>query len=252
MFLFDTSGGIFMTGNIGTEEADFLELESRLGYNFTNKDLLLAALTHSTYAYESRQDKVEDNERLEFVGDGILDFVVAEVLYRKREESGEGYLSKTRSLIVCEPTLAEIAAQLNLGLYLRLGRGEEGTGGRDKASNLANAVEALFAAIYFDGGFEKAREVIQRTMEGPIDAALSGRLVFDYKSKILERAQTKGHAHVVRFDIVDERGPVHDREFTAVVFLDDEEFGRGIGSSKKQAEQIASKDALREWEKRFS
>lgn len=233
--------------NSEPESCELSSFEKLLGYTFKDKNLLITALTHSTYAYEHRFDIKYDNERLEFLGDGILDFVAADALFRRKESCDEGYLSKTRALIVCEATLAAKARYLGLGEYLRLGKGEESTGGRDKPSNLANAMEALFAAVYLDAGFETAKSLILRILSDSIETALSGDLVFDYKSKVLELAQTKGNAHTIRFEIMDETGPVHDRRYTAAVFLDDKIFGQGIGHSKKLAEQEAAKEAYREW-----
>lgn len=234
------------------ESSELSAFENLLEYTFLNKNLLVMALTHSTYAYEHKLDMAYANERLEFLGDGILDFVAADSLFHQKKSCDEGYLSKTRALIVCEATLAAKARELGLGSYLRLGKGEESTGGRDKPSNLANAMEALFAAVYLDGGFDEARKLILRLLDDAIKSALSGELVFDYKSKVLELAQTKGNVHCVRFEIVDESGPVHDRNYTAAVLLDDEILGQGIGRSKKLAEQEAAKAALNEWTIRYS
>ncbi len=230
----------------------FDQLQKTIGYIFQNGKLLELALTHSTYAYEHRIDHIDSNERLEFIGDGILDFVIAEALFSRAPRRNEGYLSKTRALIVCEPTLASIADQIRLGECLLMGRGEELTGGREKPSNLSNAMEALFAACYLDGGFDQAKSLILRLMGASIDSALSGELIFDYKSKILELAQAKGDAKTVRFAITDESGPVHERVYSAAVFVNEEQLGTGSGVSKKQAEQEAAKSAYMEWKNRFS
>jgi len=238
--------------SMSSEPAGYSVLENLIGYVFSDKGLLVTALTHSTYAYEHRHENVNDNERLEFVGDGILDFVVADALFHRKQKCDEGYLSKTRALIVCETTLADKAVMIGLGDYLRLGRGEESTGGRDKPSNLANAMEAIFAAVYLDGGFETARSLILRILSDSIELALAGQIVFDYKSRILELAQTKGNSHTVRFAIIDESGPVHEKCYTAAVYLDGEEFGRGTGHSKKLAEQEAARSGFNEWMKRYA
>ena len=226
---------------------DLSSLENLLDYSFADKELLVMSLTHSTYAYEHRSVVIYDNERLEFLGDGILDFVAADALFRQKKSCDEGYLSKTRALIVCESTLAGIAREFGIGRFLLLGKGEESTGGREKPSNLANVMEAIFAAVYLDGGFDKARDLILRVLSDSIETALSGEMLFDYKSKVLELAQTKGNVHSVRFEIIDESGPVHDRSYTAAVFLDDRLFGQGVGHSKKLAEQDAAKTAYNEW-----
>jgi len=235
-----------------SDNMEYNELENLLGYTFSGKNLLRMALSHSTYAYEHKQLNVQDNERLEFLGDGILDFVIADALYQRKKSRDEGYLSKTRALIVCETTLSAIAANIGLGDNLLLGKGEEFTGGREKPSNLANALEAVFAAVYLDGGFEQSKRVILHTMSESINTALSGDLVFDYKSRMLELAQIKGIGHTIRFEILDESGPVHDMSFTGAVFLDEEIIGQGIGHSKKLAEQEAAKAAYKEWMNRFS
>jgi ribonuclease III len=227
-------------------------LEARIGYVFRDPSLLETAMTHSTYAYEHRSLHLISNERLEFVGDGILDFLVAETLYRRAPEHDEGYLSKTRALIVCEATLSSIAVDIGLGDCLLMGRGETMTGGREKPSNLSNAMEALFAACYYDGGFDAAKGLVLRLMFAPIEEALSGELIFDYKSRLLEIVQAKGSTHTARFAIVSEDGPVHEREYTAAVFIDDMEVSSGKGLSKKQAEQEAAKIWYSSHKKGFS
>ena len=223
----------------------YQELEERIGYFFKNRELLVKALTHSSFAYERRDTGAvhEDNERLEFLGDGLLDFVVGEFLFRRVTDRDEGYLSKTRALVVCEGTLAEASADIALGPLLRFGRGEELTGGRQKFSNLANAMEALFAAVFLDGGFDAARAVILDVLSTYAEQALRGELVFDYKSKVLELAQTKGQTCKVQFVIVEESGPVHERVYTAEILADGAAVARGTGQSKKMAEQAAAKAA---------
>lgn len=233
--------------NFATWKDEYINIEEKLQYTFTNKSLLIEAITHSTYAYEHRSEGIESNQRLEFLGDGILDFVVGEALYMRKPEWDEGLLSKSRSLVVCERTLAQQAEHLNIGEYLLLGKGEEGTGGRKKVSTLADTMESLFAAIYLDGGFASAKKVILSQLSTYIDQAASGSLIFDYKSKLLEKAQEKHHTHEVVFQVVEEKGPVHDRVFVVAVLLDGEEFTRSEGRSKKEAEQSASQLALSKW-----
>ncbi len=223
------------------------KLEERISYTFTDKEFLFLALTHSTYAYEHRQTGVVSNQRLEFLGDAILDFIVGEEMYKRRSDWNEGKLSKTRALVVCEKTLAKEAEKLGVGALLFLGKGEEGTGGRDKISTLADTMESLFAAIYLDGGFDSAKKVVLSCLEPYIDQALKGELIFDYKSRLLEKAQTKHETHQVLFDVVNEDGPVHDRTFEVAVLIDGREIVRAKGRSKKQAEQEASRLALDLW-----
>ncbi len=219
-------------------------LQDRLGYRFLNIETLINALTHSSYAYESKEDNIEDNERLEFLGDGVLDFVIAEELFCRKTKKDEGYLSKTRALIVCEAMLSEIAEELDIGSLLLLGHGEDASGGRRKPSNLSDAMEAIFAAVYLDGGYEAARATIIGILSASINQALAGSLVFDYKSRLLEWSQS-AHAHTpLKFLIIEEDGPVHNRIYKAAVVRDGTIVGEGTGRSKKSAEQEAAKAAL--------
>lgn len=227
--------------------AQFEQLEKKISYTFKDKEFLLLALTHSTYAYEHRRFGLVSNQRLEFLGDAILDFIVGEEMYKRKEDWNEGKLSKTRALVVCEKTLAKEAEKLDIGKLLFLGKGEDATGGRDKISTLADTMESLFAAIYLDGGFDAAKTVVLNCLRPYIEQALTGELVFDYKSKLLEKAQTKHETHTVAFQVVSEDGPVHDRIFEVAVLIDDEEIVRAEGRSKKQAEQEASRLALEKW-----
>ena len=222
-------------------------LEEKIAYSFSDKEFLLLALTHSTYAYEHRKFGIVSNQRLEFLGDAILDFIVGEEIYKRKSSWDEGKLSKHRALVVCEKTLAKVAEQLSVGDLLFLGKGEEGTGGREKISTLADTMESLFAAIYLDGGFEAAKKVVLSCLSPYIDQALKGDLVFDYKSKLLEKAQMKNAQHQVLFEVVREIGPVHDRIFEVAVLIDGTEVVRAEGRSKKQAEQEASRLALENW-----
>ena len=222
-------------------------LEEKLQYSFSNKQYLLLAFTHSTYSYEHRKMGIVSNQRLELLGDAILDFIIGEEIYNRKPQWDEGKLSKTRALVVCEKTLAEVANQLQVGQLLLLGKGEESTGGREKPSTLADTMESMFAAIYLDGGFENAKRVILLLLNSYVDLAVKGELVFDYKSRLLEKAQTKHASHQVLFEVVNEEGPVHDHIFEVAVLIDGQEIVRAKGRSKKQAEQDASKQALEIW-----
>jgi ribonuclease-3 len=221
-----------------------LFLQEKLGHRFLNIQFLVNALTHSSYAYESKDKEIEDNERLEFLGDGILDFVVAEELFHRKTKKDEGYLSKTRALIVCEAMLSEIAEEMEVGSLLLLGHGEDASGGRHKPSNLSNAMEAMFAAVYLDGGFEAAKNAILCILNESIRRALAGTLIFDYKSRLLEWSQSHLVHTPISFTILEEAGPVHDRVYRAAVLRDTVIIGEGKGRSKKQAEQEAAKAAL--------
>jgi ribonuclease-3 len=223
----------------------FKSISDQLNYIFSNETLLNEALTHSTYAYEHRMQNLTDNERLEFLGDAVLDLVISEVLFNDHEIYSEGFMTKTRAMVVCENTLANAARNLGLGELLLLGKGEASTGGSEKASNLANAMEALFGAIFLDGGYESAKSVILKLLNEPLQLALNGDMVYDHKSKLLELVQSTRGSSTMRFEIIDEQGPVHDRIFTAAVIVDDKQISTGRGSSKKESEQNAAKEALK-------
>lgn len=220
------------------------ELERQLHYVFNEKELLQRALTHSTYAYENAHVDC-DNERLEFLGDAVLQLIISEALFLMQDRHPEGDMTKMRSLVVCEQTLADIAKSISLGQHLLLGRGELGTGGRRKPSNTANAMEAVIGAIYLDGGLEAAKSVVTILFTPYLEMAVAGDLVYDYKSRLLELVQSTRGTSQMHFEIVSEEGPVHERIFTAVVIVDETVVAEGIGSSKKEAEQHAAREALK-------
>lgn len=223
-------------------------LYQKFGIRFQNPEILERALTHSTFAYEHGLAQ-GDNERLEFLGDAVLQLSVSELLYQLSKPLAEGQMTKIRALLVCENTLASIAEALELGQLLRLGHGEEKTGGRSKASNLADACEAFFAALYLDQGFLTAKTIIQGLVEPYLQQALTGHLVYDYKSRLLEYAQAHKDEGEWRFQIVDEQGPVHQRLFTAAVLQNGQELARATGHSKKEAEQAAAHLVLADLER---
>jgi ribonuclease III len=229
--------------NIGLSPETSQRLAEKLGYVFRNERTLLEALTHSTFAYEHRQDALISNERLEFLGDAILDQVVSEFLFQQPELLSEGTMTRTRALVVCENTLARLARKLMIGEAVLMGRGEAQTGGRSKPSNLANAMEAIFGAVFLDGGYETVRRIILHLLDDPLRQALAGQIVYDYKSRLLELTQAV-HASAVRFAILDEQGPVHERLFTAGIYIGDRLIAQGNGNSKKEAEQQAARFAL--------
>lgn len=210
---------------------------------FHDLKLLRTALTHSTYAYENQQSA--DNERLEFLGDAVLQLAVTEYLFHLKPAIQEGEMTKIRALVVCENTLARVAEDLHIGEFLRLGKGEEMTGGRSKPSNLSNAVEALLGAHYIDQGGEKTREVIYRWLKPYLTQAIQGKMVYDFKSQLLELVQSTRGSSTMRFEIINEQGPVHNRLFTAAVLVDDRQITIGTGRSKKDAEQSAAREALK-------
>lgn len=215
-------------------------LEEKLGYTFQNRELLENALTHSSCANESR-GKLQSNERLEFLGDSILGMVVADYLYRHHPDLPEGELTRTRAALVCEESLVEVARELNLGAYLRLGKGEEAGGGRERPSIRADAVEAVLAAVYLDGGIGSARKIIQRYILSREVAGLTKPR--DYKTALQELVQRES-GQILRYRLTGEEGPDHDKRFFVEVDLNGSPVGSGTGRSKKEAEQMAAKAAI--------
>ena len=231
---------------------DYSEFEKKLGYTFKNKDLLTLSLTHTTYVFEQKRDHYESNQRLEYIGDAVADLVIGRKLYELKPKESEGYLSKIRSIIVCEESFAKVARKLGIGELLLMGKGEEMTGGRDKDSTLADAFEAVTAAVYFDSDFETVREVVLRNLDEIINLAVDGKIFLDYKSRLLEIAQTKNHQHKITFTVTDERGPQHEREFDVEVYADDVFLAKATGRSKKDSEQKGAKAAIEAYETIFA
>lgn len=219
-------------------------LENELGYEFKSRDILMLALTHSSYANEIKEKDSPYNERLEFLGDSVLGLIISEYVYKNNLGSKEGELTKIRSKIVCETTLAECARELELGQYMLFGKGEELTGGRTRVSILADAFEALLAAIYLDGGLDVVKPILFRLMGDKIVLAEKGLIVDDYKTHLQEIIQTKKE-NKLKYELVDESGPDHEKTFHTAVKLNGVEIGRGVGKSKKESEQEAAKMALR-------
>ena len=215
-------------------------LEEKLGYTFQNRSLLENALTHSSCANESR-GKLQSNERLEFLGDSILGMVVADHLYRNHPDLPEGELTRTRAALVCEESLVVVAEELGLGQYLRLGKGEEAGGGRRRPSIRADAVEAILAAVYLDGGIGSARKIIQKYILSREVAGLTKPR--DYKTALQELVQRES-GQVLRYRLTGEEGPDHNKRFFVAVDLNGNAIGSGTGRSKKEAEQMAAKAAI--------
>ena len=218
-----------------------MELEEKIGYTFRNPQLLEQALTHSSFANEGKKHG-HNNERLEFLGDSVLSVIVARHLFLTYKELPEGELTKLRASLVCEKALDVFAGQIGLGKYLRLGKGEEMTGGRERPSILADAFEALLAAIYIDGGYEAAQTFVLGFIPRNLDVRRKNKLS-DYKTALQEIIQ-QNREERVEYVLVDEHGPDHAKVFTAEVLLNTNVIGRGTGSSKKQAEQNAAHEAL--------
>ena len=215
-------------------------LEEKLGYSFHDLSLLENALTHSSRANESR-GKLLSNERLEFLGDSILGMVVADHLYRNHSDMPEGELTRTRAALVCEESLVEVARELELGKYLHLGKGESTGGGRERPSIQADAVEAVLAAIYLDGGIGSARKFIQRYILSREIAGLAKPL--DHKTALQELVQRES-GQVLQYRLVGEEGPDHNKRFFVEVDLNGKSVGSGSGRSKKEAEQMAAAAAI--------
>ena len=219
-----------------------MELEEKIGYTFRNPQLLEQALTHSSYANEGKKHG-HNNERLEFLGDSVLSVIVARHLFLTYKDLPEGELTKLRASLVCEKALDVFAGQIGLGKYLRLGKGEELTGGRERPSILADAFEALLAAIYIDGGYEAAQTFVLGFIPRNLDVRRKNKLS-DYKTALQEIIQ-QNREERIEYVLVDEHGPDHAKVFTAEVLLNTNVIGRGTGSSKKQAKQNAAHEALK-------
>lgn len=214
-------------------------LEQKIDYEFNDRSLMIEALTHSSYANE--KGNIMCNERMEFLGDAVLSIVSAEYLYKKFPDMPEGKLSKLRSSLVCTQSLSGFAREIKLGSYLLLGKGESASGGYDRDSILENAFEALIAAIYLDGGIEPARMFILRFLARDIE---SHHIMFkDYKTTLQEIIQ-QNPDETLNYVLTGESGPDHDKRFEVEVHLNSNVIGKGIGRSKKQAEQEAAKEAL--------
>lgn len=217
-------------------------LEARLDYKFNNINLLKNALIHSSYANEIRGE-AHSNERLEFLGDSILSIIVAEHIYNQYPNMPEGELTKLRSSLVCEKSLCAFARELAIGDALLLGRGEDKNGGRERDSILADAFEAVLAAIYLDGGIEAAKKHIFNTVLRDLDHHCDDSFK-DYKTALQEIIQ-RNPEESVTYILIDETGPDHNKNFTVAVQLNSNVIGKGFGKSKKQAEQMAAKQALK-------
>ena len=217
------------------------DLETAIGYQFHNITLLRNALAHSSYANEHWHDSLMSNERLEFLGDSILGMVVAEHLYKTFPDRPEGELTRMRADMVCEQALSRVANQLDLGSHLLLGRGEEQTGGRTRASILADAMESVIAASFLDGGMDAAKGIISRFIL--CDVPVNHMHNRDYKTALQELVQQKKD-QTLSYTLLGESGPDHDKRFTVSVSLNGSEVGQGIGTSKKRAEQEAARCAI--------
>ena len=218
-------------------------LEAKLNYKFNNIELLKNALVHSSYANEVRGN-THSNERLEFLGDSVLSIIVAEHIFHKYPNMPEGELTRMRASLVCEKTLCAFSRELGIGEYLLLGRGEDKNGGRERDSILADAFEAVFAAIYLDGGMKAAKAHIMNTVLRDLEHYSDEDSFKDYKTTLQEIIQ-RNPEESVTYILVDETGPDHNKQFTVAVKLNSNVIGTGVGKSKKQAEQMAAHQALK-------
>jgi ribonuclease-3 len=216
------------------------DLQTKLGYQFQNIALLEKALTHSSYANEHHLGSTNSNERLEFLGDSVLGMVVADSLYRTFPNLPEGDLTRLRASLVCENSLVLVAQSLELGSYLKLGKGEDACGGRTRPSIIADAVEAVLAAVYLDGGINQTRRIIQHFILDNMSRAYEASR--DYKTALQELVQRKS-GQVLNYQLIGESGPDHAKQFTMEVCLNGSPIGQGTGRSKKDAEQMAAKAA---------
>lgn len=222
------------------------EIMEKIGYKFKDKEILNRALTHSSYANEHRKKKIQNNERLEFLGDSVLGLCVSDYIFMKYPNYPEGELTKLRATVVCEPSLAYIARKMCLGKYLLLGNGEEATGGRSRDSILADAFESLIGAIYVDGGMVPAKKFVLINLKDIIHNAVNGFEIFiDYKTQLQEvlQKQTKSK---IDYRILKEEGPDHNKIFYMEVRVGNKVIGSGYGRSKKEAEQSSARRALYE------
>ncbi|KAB2494726.1 ribonuclease III [Priestia endophytica] len=220
----------------------FQELQEKMGILFDNEKLLTQAFTHSSYVNEHRKKPYEDNERLEFLGDAVLELTVSKFLFNKYPAMSEGELTKLRAAVVCEPSLVKFANELQFGNYVLLGKGEEMTGGRQRPALLADVFEAFIGALYLDQGLEVVERLLAQTVFPKID---DGNFTYamDFKSQLQELVQRDSQG-LLQYQILQEKGPAHNREFISRVLLNGSELGTGVGRSKKEAEQKAAQVAI--------
>lgn len=216
-----------------------LAFEEKIGYTFADPDLLVMALTHSSYSNEKRLKKQECNERLEFLGDAVLELISSEYIYQNNPTKPEGDLTRLRASYVCEPTLALCAREIGLGEFILLGKGEDMTGGRDRDSILSDALEATIGAVYLDGGFEQAKEYVKCFILKDIE---NKKLFYDSKTILQEIVQGKHRS--MSYELRSESGPDHNKSFTVAVVIDGQEIATATGRTKKKAEQSAAYQAI--------
>lgn len=217
------------------------QLQETVQYHFRDSGLLRLALTHSSYNNEHHQERLQNNERLEFLGDAVLELVSSDFLFHRYPDKPEGEMTKLRASLVCEPSLAYCARDISLGEYLYLGKGEDATGGRNRDSITSDAMEALIGAIYLDGGFASAKEFILKYILNDLE---NKQLFYDSKTILQEMVQKEDSQECLVYGILDEVGPDHDKQFLACVTVEGRELGRGKGRTKKAAQQMAAYQAI--------
>lgn len=232
-----------MVSSTQKQESRFKKLNRILGYTFKRPELLLRAFRHASFVNEQLDSNLEDNERLEFLGDAVLDLAIGHLLMERFKSAEEGDLSKYRAVVVDEAGLYQVALKLHLGEYLLLGKGEEQSGGREKPSILANTVEALIGALYVDAGFNKTMEIVGRLFSNSLKRIGTREMVHDFKSLLQEYTQAN-YKSLPKYRLVKESGPAHDKTFTVELTLQGEILGRGSGKSKKEAEQQVAREAF--------
>nr|WP_051255219.1 ribonuclease III [Pontibacillus marinus] len=225
---------------------DFSKFQEQIGIVFNNESLLEQAFTHSSYVNEHRTKEYDDNERLEFLGDAVLELAISQYLYRKHPDMSEGELTKFRASIVCEASLVRFANDLNFSELIYLGKGEEMTGGRERPALLADVFEAFIGALYLDRDFQTVIRFLEEFVYPKIKKGAFSHAM-DYKSQLQEVVQREKNG-VIEYEIVEEKGPAHNREFVAHVFIQGDRAGIGLGRTKKEAEQSAAKEALDEFD----
>lgn len=228
------------------EDRNICQLELNIDYIYSNKKNALQAITHSSYSYEHRQEGLCSNERLEFLGDSVLNFIITNRLYKEVSDMPEGEMSKLRASVVSEASLSQCAHKLKIGEVLLLGRGEEMMGGRKRASILADAMEAIIGSLYLDGGLKTAERFVDMFIQENYDKAIRGTLFWDFKTKLQEEVQKNGN-DVIQYAVIEEKGPDHNKVFTVEVSVNGKALGNGSGKTKKEAEQKAAGDALKQW-----
>ncbi len=233
-------------GNSKNIDSSLYLLEEKIKYEFKDDELLLQALTHSSYANEMKMSKEDNNERLEFLGDAVLELVTSDHVYHEYKDLSEGDLTKLRASIVCEQTLSSCAKDMDIGNFLLLGKGEDASGGRYRNSILSDTLEAIIGAIYLDGGFTNAKEFIKKNIFYNVE---NKELFFDSKTILQEIIQNDNNKQKIHYKLISELGPDHNKSFTMALLIGNEQVSVGVGKTKKAAEQEAAMKAIKKLQK---